>query len=293
MSDRPRPEIDITASVVTALLREQAPELAEQSIEMLGTGWDNTNWRLGDDLIVRLPHRAVAEPLIHHEQRWLPTLAPLLNVAIPVPVFNGRPSPANHYPWVWSIVPWHAGSEAANAPLASPGATATKLGTFFRCLHVEAATNAPANPFRGGPLVERRDAVADRIARLGDRIDAVAVRSAFDEAASAPTTNERVWLHGDLHTRNMVVDHGDLSAVIDWGDVCAGDRATDLAGAFMLVPDHVDVVRHEAGADADAWRRARGWAIHFALIYLAAGDAAPVMRAIGERLLGTLGIAVQ
>ena len=91
----------------------------------------------------------------------------------------------------------------------------------------------------------------------------------------------------------MVVHNGDLSAVIDWGDICSGDRATDLAGAFMLVPDHIDIVRATAGADDDAWRRARGWAIHFALIYLAAGEAAPVMNAIGDRLLRTLEIGVR
>ena len=293
MTGRPRPEIEITSELVRGLVREQAPELADRSLEMLGMGWDNTNWRLGDDLIARLPHRAVAEPLIEHEQRWLPVLAPRLNIAIPVPVVHGRASEANDYPWVWSIVPWQSGGEAAGATLNDPAATAEQLGMFLRLLHVEADPEAPPNPFRGGPIAERRSSVIDRIAMLGDRVDADAVLAAFDTASAAPSTDERVWLHGDLHTRNMVVDDGDLTAVIDWGDICAGDRATDLAGAFMLVPDHLDIVRDSAGADDDAWQRARGWAIHFALIYLVAGDAAPVMNEIGERLLETLGIGVQ
>ena len=292
MSDRPKPEIDITPELVIGLLREQAPELADLRLQMLGMGWDNTNWRLGDDLIVRLPHRSVAEPLIEHEQRWLPLLAPRLNVAIPVPSLHGQPSDTHGYPWVWSIVPWHAGAEAAGAPLADPAATAEKLGTFFRLLHVDAPDDAPPNPFRGGPIADRRSSVTERIAIVGERIDGPAALDAFEQAAAAPTTSERVWLHGDVHTRNMVVDNGDLSAVIDWGDICSGDRATDLAGAYMLVPDHIDVVQRTAGADDHAWQRARGWAIHFALIYLAAGDAAPVMNTIGTRLLETLGIGV-
>jgi aminoglycoside phosphotransferase (APT) family kinase protein len=293
MAGRPEPEIEITPELARALLREQAPELAELPLAMLGMGWDNTNWRLGDDLIVRLPHRKVAEPLIRHEQRWLPELAPRLDLAIPVPVVHGQPSEGHGYPWVWSVVPWNPGDEAANAPLVDPATTAEKLGTFFRQLHTAAPADAPPNPFRGGPIADRRDAVMERIEVVADRIDGTAALVAFEEAASTPTTNDQVWLHGDVHTRNMVVDDGDLTAVIDWGDICRGDRATDLAGAFMLVPDHIDVVRATAGADDDAWRRARGWAIHFALIYLAAGEAAPVMNGIGDRLLRTLEIGVR
>ena len=60
----------------------------------------------------------------------------------------------------------------------------------------------------------------------------------------------------------------------------------------MLVPDHLAIAQAASGADDDAWARARGWAIHFALIYLAAGAAAPVMNRIGTRLLGTLGVEV-
>lgn len=292
MTGRPKPEIDITPELARGLLREQAPELADAPIELLGSGWDNTNLRLGDDAIVRLPHRAVAAPLVEHEQRWLPELAPRLDMAIPVPSVHGRPSTDLGYPWVWSVVPWHEGDEAATAPLSDPAATAQTLGTFFRQLHQPAPDAAPPNPFRGGPIAERRTAVDDRLELLGTRIDAASARRVFDEAASAPMTDERVWLHGDAHTRNMVVNDGDLAAVIDWGDICSGDRATDLAGAFMLVPEHLDVVKATAGADEHAWQRARGWAVHFALIYLVAGNAAPVMGAIGERLLARLDIGV-
>ena len=97
-----------------------------------------------------------------------------------------------------------------------------------------------------------------------------------------------MWLHGDLHARNMIVRHGHLAAIIDWGDICAGDRATDLAGAFMLVPDQLDVVQQHAGADDATWQRARGWAANFAVIYLTHSDDDPVMGGIGLRLLDTL-----
>ena len=74
----------------------------------------------------------------------------------------------------------------------------------------------------------------------------------------------------------------------DWGDICAGDRATDLAGAFMLVPGHIDTVADHAGADDAAWERARGWAAHFAVVYLAHSDDDPIMERIGTDLFTTL-----
>jgi aminoglycoside phosphotransferase (APT) family kinase protein len=62
------------------------------------------------------------------------------------------------------------------------------------------------------------------------------VRRAWDQALAAPTDVEPTWIHGDLHPRNILVDRGRLSAVIDWGDVTRGDPATDLAAIWMLFP---------------------------------------------------------
>jgi len=61
----------------------------------------------------------------------------------------------------------------------------------------------------------------------------------------------------------------------------------------MLVPDSIEDVIATAGADEYAWRRARGWALHFALMYVANADDAPVMRNIGLRLLEDLGVGVR
>jgi len=86
----------------------------------------------------------------------------------------------------------------------------------------------------------------------------------------------------------MIVNEGRLAAVIDWGDICAGDRATDLASAYMLVPDLVSTVQDHAGATEHDWRRARGWAVNFAVIYLANSDDDPVMASLGALLLDAL-----
>ena len=115
--------------------------------------------------------------------------------------------------------------------------------------------------------------------------DPEAARQAFRLALAAPAANERVWLHGDLHTKNVIVDAGQIVAVIDWGDMGCGDRATDLAVAWMLVPDVVDTVAELSGADEAAWCRATGWAVSFAVLYELHSDDDPVMGSIGAKLM--------
>lgn len=288
MANRPEPEIDITRELVSALLDDQFPELAERELHELSRGWDNTNWKLGDDAIIRIPHREVAAQLIRHEQAWLPLLQQHISVAIPAPTHAGEPT--EFYPWAWSVTPFFDGVEAAStADIDQPQAALT-LARFFHDVHVPAPANAPTNHFRGCALADRSDSFAANLARLSDDIDTEAMHAVFDHACSLEATTEHVWLHGDLHTRNMVVHNGDLAAVIDWGDICAGDRATDLAGAFMLVPDHVELVKQHAGANDAAWQRARGWAANFAAVYLAHSDDDAVMALVGQRLLAALGI---
>ncbi|NNJ63454.1 MAG: phosphotransferase, partial [Dactylosporangium sp.] len=90
--------------MVRDLLRTQHPDLADLPLAHAATGWDNTTFRLGDTLAVRLPRITAAATLIEREQRWLPTLAAVLPVAVPAPVRLGRPGAG--FPWSWSIVPW-------------------------------------------------------------------------------------------------------------------------------------------------------------------------------------------
>ena len=286
MANRPEAEVTIDATLVKRLLEQQVPELADQPITELARGWDNTNFRVGTKHVARLPHREAAAELILHEQAHLSRLAERIELAIPVPIHHGTPS--GDYPWHWSVTPWFDGEIAARANLADPAVSARSLGRFFAQVHRPAPPEAPANPFRGVPLQERADLFARQINRLETNHDKSRMVDVFAEALDAPVATERVWLHGDLHTRNIIVNDGDLAAVIDWGDVTSGDRATDLAAAFMLVPDHLADVARVVGADEAAWTRARGWAAHFGLVYLINGDDDPIQSGIGARLLDTL-----
>src|SRR6185503_5007842 len=109
MGGKPPAEVSIDRSLVIALLQEQHPDLAHLPLTEIDEGWDNKLFRLGDDLVVRVPRRAASAALIEQEQRWLPRL-PLLPLPVPVPIRVGRPGCG--FQWSWSVVAWLPGQSA-------------------------------------------------------------------------------------------------------------------------------------------------------------------------------------
>lgn len=282
----PPAEIDLSAALVRELLVLQQPDLADLPLKLLANGWDNVLFRLGDELVVRLPRRALAAALVEHEQTWLPLLAPRLPLPIPAPARVGVP--AVGYPWRWSVVPYLRGEIAASAPFGDPASAAAALGGFVRALHEPAPADAPANPFRGVPIAQRDDAFRLRLSDLADHVPADAVTRVWDDALARPTSSgPSVWLHGDLHPANLLVRDGELAAVLDFGDLTSGDPATDLSVAWMAFSASDRAVFRSAygNADDDMWARARGWACGLALAFLAHSSDNPLMAAIGSRTL--------
>ncbi len=280
----PAAEIDIDAGLITALLAEQCPELADQPVRIVANGWDNAIARVGEHWMVRLPRRAPSATLVLHEQQWLPVLAPALPLDVPVPWFAGRAS--DRFPWAWSVCRWLPGRSAAEAPPADPVATARTLAAFVAALHMPAPAGAPANPFRGVALQQRAAAVGDRAASLAAVIDAPRVLAVWDDLLATPEWDgPPLWLHGDLHPSNMLTNNDRISAVIDFGDICAGDPATDLALAWMMFePAERGLFRETASIDEHTWKRAAGWALNLSLAYLT-GDDSTSMPAIGRATL--------
>jgi aminoglycoside phosphotransferase (APT) family kinase protein len=120
------------------------------------------------------------------------------------------------------------------------------------------------------------------------------VLRAWDAARAAPGYDgPPVWLHGDLHPANILVNDGQVSGVIDFGDITAGDPAGDLSVAWMLLPLDCHAGFWSAyqaagggGRADDALRaRARGWALNLAIAFLAHSEDNPVLRDVGRRTL--------
>lgn len=289
-SGTPPAEIAVDVALAGRLVAAQHPDLADRPIRFLAAGWDNAIFRLGEDLLLRLPQREVGARLIAHEQRWLPGLKEALPLAIPAPVRTG--GPGEGFPWPWSIVPWLEGETADLEP--PDDDQGEVLAGFFRALHVPAQAGAPHNPLRGVPLATRAGVFEDRTRRLAGRTDKVtaAIHALWADALAAPDDAAATWIQGDPHPRNVLVRDGRLSAVIDWGDMAAGDRASDLSAVWMLLEKPRTRARAIAAlpeVSADTWRRARGWAVLYGLMLLDAGLADdPRMAAIGAWTLDRL-----
>lgn len=228
---------------------------------------------------MRLPRREVAATLLRHEQRWLPEIAERLEIAVPLPVAVGEPSEL--FPWPWSVVPWIPGTPAGVESLAT--ADAERFAHLLRKLHQPAPESAPGNHLRGVPLAERRVAIEGRLAGLDDgHLDALWRRALAAEASYDPS-----WFHGDLHPGNVIVREGRLVGIIDWGDLGAGDVATDLSSGWTLFDAAGRSTFFEAYQPTDAdFDRALGWAVHFGSALATSGD--PEHEAIGRVIIARL-----
>ena len=267
--DKPAAEVELDTELVAALLRAQHPDLADLPIEPVASGWDNALFRVGPELLARLPRRALSVPLVEHEVRWLPRLAPRLPLPIPVPLRVG--APGGGYPWPWTLVPYFPGASALASPPEDLGAAAEALAAFVAAMHQPAPPDAPTNPHRGVPLADRTERTEAWIHQLAALIDAPAALAHWRAAVEVPGWDgPPIWLHGDLHPNNVLVHTGVVSAVIDFGDLTSGDPATDLAIAWMLLDDPARAAfRAQLEPDEATWARGRGWALSLGLAYLA------------------------
>jgi aminoglycoside phosphotransferase (APT) family kinase protein len=267
-------EVDTDAALVRRLLASQFPDWADLPIELVSFfGTDNAIYRLGTDMAVRLPRRQHNAAQLDKERRWLPRLAPLLPLAVPVPLAVGEP--ADGFPFAWSIYSWLEGETATAERIDDLGRAATDPAQFVAALQRVDPTEGPPpgahNSFRGVPLATRDESTRAAIASLGGTIDAGAVTAAWDAALRAPEWRRApVWIHGDLDARNLLVENGRLTAVIDFGCLGVGDPACDVMVAWKLLSaDTRERFRAALSVDDATWARARGWALSQALIALA------------------------
>ncbi|MEZ4503232.1 MAG: aminoglycoside phosphotransferase family protein [Dehalococcoidia bacterium] len=266
-------EVDIDDGLVRRLVDAQFPRWRDLPLEAVtSAGTVHALYRLGDDMVVRLPRRPAAVPQLEKEQDWLPRLAPHLPLPVPVPLARGRPT--EDYPNAWAVVRWLEGETADRAPLNDPFEAARALGEFIRALHAVDATGGPEagaiTGGRGAPLALRDASIRGRLddLRAGNfDVDIEAATAAWDDALAAPAWDgPPVWFHGDLLPGNLLLEDGRIAAVIDFGQIGVGDPACDLVPAWSVLPAEArDTFRGALDVDDATWNRGRGWALFVGL----------------------------
>jgi aminoglycoside phosphotransferase (APT) family kinase protein len=265
--------VGIDVALVAKLVEAQFPQWSGLAITAAEpNGWDNRTFRLGQQLLVRLPSAERYAAQVRKEHRWLPLLAPQLPLPIPIPVAIGEPGAG--YAWNWSVYRWLEGVPASTANIEDLTEVAVALAYFLvRLQKIDPTAGPPAGPhnfFRGGPL-QTYDAEARRaIATVRKLINAELATDVWETALAATWLGEPVWVHGDVAATNLLIRNGRLAAVIDFGSSGVGDPACDVTIAWtFLWGESRQAFRDALPLDAATWARGRGWAIWKALITLA------------------------
>lgn len=261
-------EFEIEIALVQRLLKKQFPRWAKLPLKKVPSiGTDNALYRLGNEMVVRLPRIGWAVDAIEKESTWLPKLAPSLPFSIPIPL--GKGIPTEDYPWPWAVYRWLEGNNPIVGHIPDPHLMVNDLVKFIQSLHKIDLSNGPASN-RGVPLVKQDIETRKALRELEGVIDVESITAIWEKALNAsPWSKPPVWIHGDLSPGNLLMQNGRLSAVIDFGILGIGDPACDIIIAWNLLPAHVrNDFRASLAVDDATWQRGRGWALSNALIAL-------------------------
>lgn len=228
------------------LVRTRFPDLAADAVTLVSEGWDYVVFRVDGEWAFRFPRRELVVAGTEREIAVLPELAKRLPVGIPAPVYVGRPG--DDFPWPFYGARYLEGVEAtghAVDPIA--------VGRALRALHAPATLAAVGDGLPTDPL--GRVDMAVRLPRLRELgVDSPALAAA---AAALPPARHAAVCHGDLHMRQLLVDEGGLTGIVDWVDVCRSDPAVDLSVAWSTLDASARHAFFDAYGEVDEETRVR------------------------------------
>lgn len=233
-------ETPVSEDTVRGLLQDQCPAWASLPLRLLRTsGTEHSTWRLGDELLVRMPRHTEAESGLVKEVAWWPRLRGVLPVETPEVVYVGSPAPG--YPHAWAVNSWLAGQDCASAVLegAVPSEWADILAEVIMALRaVDLGGLAPEDlpvGARGGHLRERISGLDEARDWVRARPEGAAADAVVAAASAVQPPPERVLLHADLIPGNLVVRGGRIVGLLDLGTLTTGYPAWDLTCAWWVL----------------------------------------------------------
>lgn len=258
-------ETPVTDELVRSLVDRQCPQWRGLPLRAMTTsGTEHTTYRLGEELLVRVPRDADAETGLRKEVDWLPRLRGRLPLEVPVVEHVGTPT--EDYPHSWTVNHWIDGEDVVARVLSGnvPAGWADTLAATVSALREIDLDDVPQELWprgsRGGHLRERAGGLDQRADAVAGPLDATPVRGVVDDALAAGTPDPtRVLLHADLIPGNLVARGDELVGLLDFGTLTTGYAATDLTPAWWVL-DRPGRERFRALLEVDdvswAWGRA-------------------------------------
>jgi aminoglycoside phosphotransferase (APT) family kinase protein len=259
--------LHIIPDLARKLIAEQFPKYSNLLIvDVEKQGHDNRTYRLGEQMLIRMPTAADYALKVPKEQELLPGLANRLSVSIPAPIKMGKPS--TDYPYPFSIYKWLPGKSINLLTLTEQEKEqlAFDLSKFLKELQAIMDIKGPEpgqhNWWRGDHVSVYDKGAREQIAELAEIIDAPRALALWDQACATRWNKAPIWIHGDFAIGNILMDSGKLSAVIDFGGAAVGDPACDLVIAWTYLSGKArEIFISKMDMDSDTWLRARAWAL--------------------------------
>jgi len=269
-------EREIDLDLATRLIEAQFPQLAPASLRHFAEGWDNRAYLVNSRYIFRFPRRTLAVALLKTEMAVLGELSQHLPVAIPNPLFRGKPS--GEFPWPFAGYERLPGQTAcqANLTMAERHRLAKPLAQFLAALHAQTPSQVqrehlPRDTFGRSQIDRLKTKIKANADDLGGQL-APSIRQRIQAVLSshlAFEANTETLVHGDLYVRHLLIgEHRQLCGVIDWGDIHLGDPSLDLTIAWTFLPPsaHHDFHQNYGRIDDASWAFAKLRALHYGLV---------------------------
>lgn len=234
--DPPPSDRELNDDIVRDVVRDQFPPLAVQSVEYLGSGWENDAYLVNHHLVLRFPRYADVARGFEREDRLLTLVAAAAGASVGIPRITlwGKPSARFPHPFVGhDLIPGVAADDPS-VPWAPE--LADDLGRALTRIHsIPAALADDVDVVHVAvscrePLDELR-----RQMHLVPEIGDIAPRGCawLDAGPVVPAdyVGPPRFIHNDFSADHIIVSRttGRLSGIIDWSDAALGDPAQDFS----------------------------------------------------------------